>query len=54
MYGHSASLVGDYMVIIGGINSTATNNLVLRYSITSNTWETLETYGGAKPTSKNV
>ena len=54
MCGHSATLVENYMIIIGGINSTTINNFVLQYDITSNEWESLETYGGAKPTSKNM
>lgn len=54
MYGHSATLVENYMIIIGGINSATVNNFVLQYSITNNTWESLETYGGTKPASKNI
>ena len=54
MYGHSATLVEDCMIIIGGLNFTAVNSFVLQYNITNNTWESVETYGGAKPASKNV
>lgn len=54
MYGHSSSLVEDCIIIIGGLNSTSANSYVLRYNITSNTWDSLETFGGTKPASKNV
>ena len=54
MYGHSASLVEEHMIIIGGLNSTSANSFILRYNIADNTWDSLETYGGAKPASKNM
>ena len=54
MYGHSASLVGDCMIVIGGLNSTSVNSFVLQYNITNDTWYSLETYGGTKPPSKNT
>ena len=54
MYGHSSSLVEDCIIIIGGLNSTSANSYVLRYNITNNTWDSLETFGGTKPTSKIV
>ena len=54
MYGHSASLVGDCMIVIGGLNSTSVNSFVLQYNITNNMWYSLETYGETKPASKNV
>ena len=42
------------MIIVGGINSTAANNVILQYNITSDVWESVETYGAVKPASKNV
>ena len=54
MYGHSSSLVEDCIIIIGGLNSTSPNSYVLQYNITNNTWDSLETFGGTKPTSKNM
>ena len=54
MYGHSSSLVEDCIIFIGGLNSTSANSFVLQYNITNNMWDSLETYGGTKPASKNV
>lgn len=53
IYGHSATLVEDYMIIIGGINSIAVNSFVLQYNIVNDTWQSLETSGAPKPASEN-
>ena len=42
------------MTIVGGINSSAANNYILQYNITSNIWKSVETYGPVKPTSEKM
>ena len=50
MHGHTATVVNEYMIVVGGMNSTEVNSHYWKYNMANNSWEVLMTSGEAKPT----